>query len=334
MASKKAESNDLGLGMEEFLAGSPSPEEKEAEVPEEKAAETEPEGEKAEKKEVPEPKEKKEPAPPEKKEEKKPSDEKEADKKASPKKSKEKKPPEKPEKEAKTPAEEPKGEKKAEEKEKPQEKAVLPDWESDTNPYKERFSQVEKRQKDTASWANQVHQQNLALQKQVEIINKKLDGTYDPEKDKPREPSPDDRAFRAEISGRSRASFRAAASQLGEDKVNGYLKTFSEVFGDDPLVNYRVNMADMPVMEAIKAVKTFEFFEKYGNDPDKIVEKIEAELTEKLIPKLREEESKKIMERLSKKEEQPKGFSEVRGESDPPKATPKPSSLGQIFNNF
>lgn len=198
-------------------------------------------------------------------------------------------------------------------------------WESEENPYRKRYY-------DTARWATTVNQLNAELRRQLEIINKKLDGTYDPEKDAPPAPSPEVLRASAEQAGRARASLQAAYQTYGKEKVDAWLTKFHEVFGEDPFVQARILASDMPVFEAINAVKGYEFFARYGSDPDAIAQKIRAEVEQELAARQQQEQAKKLAERASLAEKQPKTLAKVKGSSVPAEApATERKSLGEIF---
>lgn len=313
MSDKKADQPDVELGLEGFLRPKPSP----AAKTEEKAPETPKEVEKA----------------PPKADAKPEGDKKEVKFLASTEKKAEKAPAEatQPPKEAK-PAEkaaekEPKG---VEPPPKP-----LADWEAADNPYRKRVEDLEKRYRDTASYATQVNKTNLDLQRQLEIINKKLDGTYDPERDAPKGPSPEEAARLSAIVGRAEASLHAAYKEFGREKVDGWLGRYAETFGRDPFVQQRILASEMPVYEAINAIKGYDFFSKYGDDPDKVLETIRKQLEEELAPRIREEEAKKLLEKANKREEEPKGLSKARasgGAVEGDKAPGAPRPLRDLFS--
>ena len=144
------------------------------------------------------------------------------------------------------PAEEVKTEVKTEEKteEKTEVKPTI-DWESDTNPFKQRH-------KDASKWANQVHMQNLELQKQMEMINKKLDGTYDAEAEaKAQEIPPHIISQTSEMAGKIVASRQAAFDIYGKENVENLLWADNAPFRaieNDPMVQVRVMSSMSPVL--------------------------------------------------------------------------------------
>ncbi len=88
------------------------------------------------------------------------------------------------------------------------------DWDSDENPFKQRVATVEKQYNDTRQWARQEAAQRQKLQQQLDIISKKLDGTYDPEVDDPR-PDPQAVILQADAQGKMTGSLDAAYTGRG-----------------------------------------------------------------------------------------------------------------------
>lgn len=179
-------------------------------------------------------------------------------------------------------------------------------WEDDSNPYKKRYQ-------DTASWGNGINQELKALQKQNEIINKKLDGTYDPEKDKPPTISPDQERANAETEGRVRSSKAAAYKQYGKEKVDGMLGEFYAKHGQDPWMMNRVMNAELPAIEVMDIMAEQAFKAKYGNDPDAIYKSIRKEAEESMRAEIEAAVRKEWDEKITQKEKQPSGLSEVKG---------------------
>ena len=223
----------------------------------------------------------------------------------------------------------------SEKEEKKEEAKPQPDWESQDNPYV-------KRHKDAGSWANAVNQENLALKRQLaetthqfEVLNKKLDGTYDPAKDDTKPLAPEAIASSAMTVGRAASSLAMAHEVYGKEAVESQLQEFNDKFGNHPLVQARVLSSDRPVMEALKVLKEARLFEKYGADPDKMIEAIRKEVETELTPKLREEISKEIMARLQNKDQAPKTLTEIRDAGRPGAdgGTYRPKSLSQILGS-
>jgi hypothetical protein len=170
------------------------------------------------------------------------------------------------------------------------------DWESDDNPYKGKLQTTEKRRLDAEKWAQTEHQRALAVEKlyaELEKVHKKLDGNWteaDEQAATAAKPTPEMEAWHAETRGRTQASKIAAFEKYGEEKVAEFLTTFKEVYGNDPFVQQRVLASEMPVLEAINAVRGYKFFTEFGNDPDQIVSKIETKIRAELTEKIRAEE--------------------------------------------
>jgi len=186
------------------------------------------------------------------------------------------------------------------------------DWESDTNPFKQRH-------KDASKWANQVHMQNLELQKQMEMINKKLDGTYDAEAEaKAQEVPPHVISQTSEMAGKIVASRQAAFEMYGKENVENLLWADNAPFRaieNDPMVQVRVMSSMSPVLEAVKCVEEASFYSKWGKSPKDIEENIKKAYEKEIEDRV----TKKILEKVNLKEKQVIGIGEARGA---PGATP------------
>lgn len=205
-------------------------------------------------------------------------------------------------------------------------------WEDENNTYK-------KRHKDAAKWANQVHQQNLALQQQLEIINKKLDGTYDPEQDAPPPIDPQAIAQESEFGGRIAASRESAFEIYGKGNIEEGKKIVEQTLWADnapfrqieqhPMVQMRIMGSSSPVLEAMKIVKEYAFYQKFGNTPELIEDNIKKAYEKEIEDRV----TKKVLDKVKLKEEQVKGIGEVRSASvggSPPAQNPFPP-LSEIF---
>jgi len=207
---------------------------------------------------------------------------------------------------------------------KPEEKSFS--WEADDNPYK-------KRHLDASKWANQVHMQNLQLQKQLDTINKKLDGTYNPEEEaKANQIQPEVIASTSETVGRIVASREAAYEVHGQEKVNQLLFADNAPFKEIehlPQVEMRVLRSASPVLEAMKVVQEYAFYKKWGATPDLIEQNIKKAYEKEIEDRV----TKKILERVQLKDKQLNGISEARGSmpgsQTPPQQVPPLAELFQ-----
>ena len=210
---------------------------------------------------------------------------------------------------------------------KPEEKLKV-DYESDDNVYKKRF-------RDTSNWATNLNKQVVDQNREIAILKKKADGTYDEEIDNP-PPDPEAIRTKAETDGRSIASREIAVAQFGEETVLKDLLKFREVFGQDIHMQGSVMAAEQPVIEAIKAVRRYEFFEEYGADPGAIMDKIKtkalAEYTDKMRETIREEERAKLAERIKTKDGEVTGLAKLTGKTDHKEAKKSLTSLDEILS--
>jgi len=208
------------------------------------------------------------------------------------------------------------------------------EWEVDDNPYKKRFQ-------DTAANWNKEHQENLQLrqtvahmQQDVVRLQKMADGTYDPEKDGPKEVTHEEVASRALAVGKVLASKNAAVSQFGLEKVNATIGEFNQAFEHNADINALVTKAESPVHEVFRIMDRYKFEQKYGDTPSEIHKNIRAEAEKELRETIRKEVTDEIMGRVDKKKAHPT-FSSSRGSNGSEKgAKPKgtgPTPLKEVF---
>lgn len=154
--------------------------------------------------------------------------------------------------------------------------------------------------------------QNLELQKQMEIINKKLDGTYDAAAEaKAQEISPQVISQTSEMAGKIVASREAAFEIYGKDNVEKTLWVESAPFRaieNDPMVQARVMSSMSPVLEAMKCVEEYAFYSKWGKSPKVIEENIKKAYEKEIEDRV----TKKILEKMNLKEKQVTGIGEAR----------------------
>lgn len=228
-----------------------------------------------------------------------------------------------------TPAEEAKPEAEV----KPEEKPSF-DWEADDNPYKQRYWETQK-------WANKVNQENIerqraidSLQQKLTVIDKKLDGTYDPDTDEPKAPPPPDVNEVAESSnvvGRIVASRQAAIEGYGQDFVENMVFAPNSPFRqieNSPYVQMRVLQSPAPVLEAIKIVKEKAFFDKYGYDFDAI----EVNMEKALEGRIRDKVLKEVAGKASLRGTIPQGIGNAQNATPGTNLGPTDfTPLGDIF---
>lgn len=172
----------------------------------------------------------------------------------------------------------------------------------------------------------QLLQKQQALESKLDIVMKKLDGTYDEAKDGPKPPQPDE----VQRSERVATSHWAAVDKYGEEYV---MKTVwaddapFRKFDNDPAVQARVMNSRVPILEAIKVVKEAEAKEKYGDDPETMRKTITEELKESLTKEIRQQLLKELGRGTN---EEVKGLANVRQAADT-----KPSDKGRLdFNSL
>lgn len=206
----------------------------------------------------------------------------------------------------------------------PEKKTELPagpNWDSDDNPYRARATQLEKQYTDTRNWATQINQQNTDLQRQLEVIGKKIDGTYDPDADVAPQPSPDQIQSQGELVGKVRASIAVAEQMYGKDEVHKLLfadgAPYRVLEDSEPSVRARVLGAAAPALEAMRVLKEREFAAKYGNDPEAAKAKIREEAKAEWEKNIDALVDAKIKERLKAKTETAPSLGATRGAGTP-----------------
>lgn len=212
---------------------------------------------------------------------------------------------------------------------KPKEEVQKPsfDWESDSNPYKQRYA-------NTSYWTNQVNQKNSEVMRQLEIMQQKLDGTYDPATQAP-PPSVQQITQGAEIAGKIRASRALANEVYGAENVQKLILDEGSPFRaieNDPYIQARVLASDAPVIEAMKVLQEKAFQVKWGTYPSEIEANIRKKVEEELTQKITDEVTKKIMGNISLKEKQVNGIGQARSADGKFTAEDSIKSLSSIFS--
>lgn len=201
------------------------------------------------------------------------------------------------------------------------------DYESPDNPYI-------KRHRDTQSWATDLNKRLQDVERRSVMQQKKLDGTFDEDKDNP-QPTAEDKEAEGEAKGRAKASREAAVSQFGEDETAKDLQKFYDIFGDDPYVQGSVMSMSSPVMGAIGMLRRHEFFEEFGYEPKEIIEKIGKKKEAELRATIQEEEAAKLASRIKTVNGEPAGLAGLTAKSND-STTEKakgPTSLKAMFDN-
>lgn len=206
------------------------------------------------------------------------------------------------------------------------------DWDSDDNPHKKRADEIAKREKAARDWATQINQRYINQQRELEIINKKLDGTYDPTVDEPKI-DPQQVLSHARTQGAVQASIAAVTEKLGEEKTKAELDRFNQLFDDNDLIQKRVLNSPSPMAEAMQVLAEYDVTQKYGSrDVKVLIEKIKAEAVVELREQIRKEEHQKILDGIAMKNKTPNGNRDMRrADGDTKPAGPRP--LSSFFNN-
>lgn len=203
-----------------------------------------------------------------------------------------------------------------EEEPKVEDEVIKPSWDDDENPYKKKAAEFEKRYRDTQVWGNKAHQKlkEFGIDNDVE------------------EQTEQQKLEQFAFNERDRVSSRIAMEMYGEqvvkDMIVGENAPYNKILEKHPEVAQRVFYADAPVMEAIKIVKEFAFFDKYGHDVEKIPDKIRKDLEKEI----REKVTQELQKKLSKKEEMPKTLSKVTSKDVKDESGSfEPTPLGALF---
>lgn len=213
-----------------------------------------------------------------------------------------------------TEAIEEKAEEKAEEvktEEKPTEKV---EEKPTVSPFESEMKAITQKHQEAVQWAQRVSSENGQLRRQLDMINKKLDGQWTEQDEQQQQvvgPSPEQMLHMANVEGKISASLQYAYDSLGEEKVKELLFNPDSPYqkiANNPTVQMQVFSSDAPVMEALKITEATMFFDKWGRDPKAIEtnmrKSIEGELTEKI--------TQQVMKRLSGKTQPPVGLRDVK----------------------
>ncbi len=203
-----------------------------------------------------------------------------------------------------------------------EEQAQTANWDSEENPYRQEAARLQERIVGANRWSNEVHKQNLELRRSLERLEKKIDGTFDPEEERradleaerAAQGSPEDAAQLAELRGATVASLHMAYETMGKEKTDAAVREFDSLFQNNPLVMQRVTASRRPVQEALKILSEFKIAQKYGTqDLTQMIEKIREEAIAQAMPALTEKITKEIMGKLDLKNKENGGLKHLRG---------------------
>jgi len=216
------------------------------------------------------------------------------------------------------------------------------------------LSKLTKQLKDTRDAFTQERQVNKtllskmqALEQNLGMLNKKMDGTYDESKDAPKEPTTAEAEAAAETRATIRTSHFAAVEylmardKLTSEEADAKVKELVwnedapfRAFDQDKAIQARVMGAHVPIIEALKVVSEAEARKKYGNDPATMHASIEKELRITIEKEVRD----KVLKELKGKGvalEEVRGLGDVRSVS--PERSPQANAaitLESLFPNF
>ena len=191
------------------------------------------------------------------------------------------------------------------------------------------IAELEKKLADARTWGNAKNMESLELQKDVAKLKAQADGTYEDEVG----PSPEELAESAKFEGRIEASKKTAEEKFGKEYVADNLinpeSDFQKMRTENPLIDMRLRVSEVPFMEAIDILNEEKFFEKYSRNPEGIKEKIRQELE----VEIREQVNKEFKAKLKEKEKLPKDIGDARGAQVAPakEKEHKPKSMNQLL---
>ena len=188
-------------------------------------------------------------------------------------------------------------------------------WDDDNNPWKKKSAEFDQRFRDTQRSRSELERQIAEERQQRVILQKKFDGTYDPQVDDPKPPDIDAVRQWGTIEGKAQASLASAIRTHGQDKTMQALEKYAQIFANDRPLQERILLSDDPVQAAMDALSGYEFFKTYGNDPGAIVDKIRKQMEIELGPKIAEREAKRIQQELAGNRGEPRGIGKVLGTS-------------------
>jgi len=234
---------------------------------------------------------------------------------------------------------------------KKEEQAKTSNWDSDDNPYRHEVQRTQQQLQAARSWSNELNKANLNLQRNMERLEKKIDGTWTEADDKAaadqeRAAGQQDAIFTeetaamAELKGATVASLYMAYDQLGKEKVDTEIREFDQLFQRNPLIMSRVTGSKRPIQEALKVLNEFRTAKKYGtSDLGGLIAKVKEEAIAEATPALVEKITKEIMGKLDLRNKETQGIRGVRGNGRGSVAdqvsgdTDEDESLSKLFPN-
>lgn len=230
---------------------------------------------------------------------------------------------------------------KAEEKppeEKAKEEPPKVNWDSDDNPHFAKEKELDARLKATRDWDTRLNQQNAELARKLEILSKKLDGTYDPAVDDQPKTTLDEAAVKGRIEASENAAYSIYGNgdlEKGKQVVEETLTKFNEQFGKHQLVQMRCLNSPTPIIEAMKVMEEAEVLKELGPDPRQWKANLRKAILAEEEPKITERVSKELMARLSKQDKVAPTLTNVRGAGKEMGEKPAftPASLDSVFSH-
>lgn len=208
------------------------------------------------------------------------------------------------------------------------------------DPWKARYESLQREHQRTREFAQRTDRELAEVKRAAKRAEAKADGTFDAAKEAAEDATASPAAVAAEaaMSAKVNASIAAAEKIYGVEYVRSMIfdpeSPYASKYEKDPVANARIMSADAPVLEAIKFLKERELFEKYGDEPDKIIEKIRAEVLAESEKTIEAKVEERLKARLGVQERQvngvAQGASSATGAAKP--AAPAPT-LGSILRS-
>lgn len=184
--------------------------------------------------------------------------------------------------------------------------------------FKQRFE-------ETAKWGHALNEQNQQMRtlleqqtQKLEMLQKKLDGTWTDEDDAKLErgSSTEEVATRAVQVGKALASKAALYRELGEAEATKVLTEYNQLFGGNETIRNIVANEESPAHAAALLVERYHFEQEHGRTPKEWKASIEKAYRTSMEKEIRKSILEEIRAGRNKREATPESLSEVRGSGD------------------
>lgn len=189
---------------------------------------------------------------------------------------------------------------------------------------KAKLEKAEKAYRDLQSKADKttgsLQRQLGNMEKQIKDLNAKLDGTYKEDME-----PPEQKEAREKLITKVTDSIEAAKAEFGDEAIQAKIladdSPYKKLEAAQPWQTTRVLLSKDPAKEALAVLQEQAMFERWGRDPDKVLELAEKELRPKLLKELKEQANG------IKPGAPVRGLSSVRGVSETTKTPPTGSAF-------